>query len=57
MIDIDETMERIYKNPFEAEPKPVYACRLCGRGIYHGDVYIRQGSKSICSICISKRNK
>jgi len=33
MIDIDETMKRLYKNPYESEGKPECRWAYCGEGI------------------------
>lgn len=52
MIDIDETVRRLYKNPYEHEGRAERVCANCGDGIYAGEDYYRLGDRVYCQRCV-----
>lgn len=55
MIDIDETVKRLYRNPYESEAKPEHRCAQCGEGIYLFEEYYTLGGKDYCVGCVERK--
>lgn len=51
MIDIDETIKRLYKNPYESDAKPECICTKCGEGIFEDDEYYVLDGNTYCVGC------
>ena len=41
MLDIDEQVKRLYKNPYEEQGRAARECGICGGVILEGDDYYR----------------
>ena len=53
MIDIDDQMKRMYKNPYETEGQSVAVCTMCDGQILDGDDYYWIGDRAYCQGCVA----
>jgi len=53
MLDIDEQVKRLYKNPYEEQGRAARECGICGGVILEGDDYYRILGRSCCEKCVA----
>lgn len=53
MLDIDEQMRRIYKNPYEEQGRAARECKICGEIIEEGEDYYRILGRDSCERCVA----
>jgi len=54
MLDIDEQVRRIYKNPYEEQCRAARECKICGGIIEEDEDYYRILGIDSCERCVAR---